>query len=99
MMPNLDQAWSALRTILAAVVGWAAGRHLIGDDTAALLLTIAPIAVPLVWGMLAHTDAAKISAVEALPDVKSIIVAPSAPLESAAIDAATDPARPKVKTA
>lgn len=95
MMPNLDQAWSALRTVLAAVVGWAAGRHLIGDDTAALLLTVAPIAVPLVWGMLAHTDAAKAAAVEAMPGVKIVVSPALAP--SALVEAAADPERPKIQ--
>ncbi len=54
-------------------------------------------AVVGVWSTLTKTDAAKIKQVEALPEVKQIVVAPSAP-DTAAGEAAADYSRPKVTT-
>ena len=50
----------------------------------------------MVWGLMKHTDAAKIAEVSALPEVKSIVIKASAPASSAGAAAAIDPAQPKV---
>lgn len=49
-----------------------------------------------IWSQLTKTDSAKIAAVEALPDVTKIVVAPTSANGVAA--AAADPSRPKVTT-
>ncbi len=52
---------------------------------------------PVVYDMFRHTDAAQLKAVEAMPDVKKIVVAANAGDGVGA--ALADPTRPKVVTA
>jgi hypothetical protein len=91
---NQDQAKSAARTALTALLGFAAGRKWLGEDTVALLGTLAPIAWPFIWGLLAHSDKAKVEAAAALPDVDKVVVKPTATNGVAA--AVADPNLPKV---
>lgn len=57
MTPNKDQILSAIRTLLATGLGYAAGNGWIGTDTAATLLTLAMALIPMLWGMIDKTKA------------------------------------------
>ena len=105
MTPNLDQILSVIRWLLS--VGGPLGALLIARgqtpeqvtavSTAVLALVGAlPPIISFVWGMFAHTDSAKLAAVEAMPAVTKITVTPTAP--DAVAQAAADPSRPKVST-
>jgi len=91
-MPNTEQFLAILRTLGPPILTFLAGRYpqyagLIGEilsGTAAVGATG--------WSVAGHTTAAKIAAVEALPDVKQIVVKPTADLRPAI----NDPDRPKV---
>lgn len=97
MTETLEKGASALRTTIAAGVGWAAGRHVIGDDTASLLVTVAPIIIPYVWGWVSHGSGAIVKAVERMQGVKLEVDTQVAP--EAAVAAALDTTRPKVVVA
>ena len=96
MIPNQTQVFGQLRIVIAALVGWAAGRHLIGDDTASLIVTVAPIAWPMVWSWLSSTHYRMIATVAGLRSegVRGIIISPDATDGVAA--AAADPTLPTV---
>lgn len=95
LKPNLDQLQGSLRNASTAVIAFAAGRHWLGEDTAALLLALLPLVGPFIWTFLAHTTSAKIAAVEAIPEVKAIVV--DKPSEESALQAiVNDDTRPKV---
>jgi hypothetical protein len=98
-LPYQDQAFSAARTVITAVAAYGAGRGWLGQDTVALIGTLAPILIPLVWGMLGHTEAAKLKAVEELPGVTKILVHPDVAPDTALMAAAVDTSRPKVELA
>src|ERR1017187_7511893 len=93
---NQDQLLSLLRTVLKIV-----GALLVAHGTAGIngamweqisggVIMIAPV----VWDMFVHTDAGKLAAVAAMPDVKNIVVKVSATDGVAA--AAADPTQPKI---
>ncbi len=94
MKPNLDQALSAIRTALSLFCGFLVGKGYIDADTATMIVGVTIALGPLVWGYFTHTDNAKLAAVEALSDVRSIIVKPTA--TNGVADAANDMNRPKV---
>ena len=100
---NLDQLMSIFRWLLS--VGGPVSSLLIargmsaGDatnlTTAALTLVGAlPPIISFIWGLAAHTDTAKLKAVEAMPDVKNIVAVANAGDGVGA--ALADPSRPKV---
>jgi hypothetical protein len=70
---NQDQLLGAIRTILAAVGGWAAGKGYIDSETWLAITGIVVAVVPLVWSYLAHSTQAQIASVEAMPNVTKII--------------------------
>ncbi len=99
MTPNTDQLMSLLRTLLQ-IAGTAIVAHgtlgingAMWEQISGGVLMLAPV----VWSMLVHTDAAKIAAVEAMPDITKITVKASA--TDGIADAANDPSRPKVVVA
>lgn len=96
MSPNSDQFMMLIRWALSIAAGFAVG-HGVSDSTWQLISGIVIAVAPLLWGYFVHTDSAKLAAVEALPDVKSIIVKPSATDGVAA--AVKDVSRPKVVSA
>ncbi len=93
---NQDQALSYLRTIITAVGAYAMGRGWVKEDTLTLVTGLAGPLISIGWGWYAHTDTAKLKAVEALSDVKEIVVKKTA--VDGVADAAADPLRPKVTT-
>ena len=93
---NSDQAMSLLRTLLQ-VAGTAIVSHgflgingTMWEQLSGGALMIAPV----IWSMFAHTDAAKIASVTAMPDVAQIVVKANA--VDGAATAAADPNQPKV---
>jgi hypothetical protein len=95
-MINLDQITGLARIVIPVVVSYAVGKGWVsasgaGDVTAAILTIGASF-----WTIAAHTNSAKIAAVEALPSVTKIVVDPNAPASDAATLAALDTTRPKV---
>ena len=93
---NQDQFLSLLRTVLQI-----AGTILVSHGTlginGALWEQISGVVIvigPTIWSMYAHTDAAKIASVTAMPDVKQIVV--KADAVDGAARAAADPTQPKV---
>ncbi len=95
---NQDQFLGMLKIIVPTFVGWGVGRGVIpagaAGDIGAAILTVAAAG----WSFMAHTDAAKIAAVTALPDVRKIITAQN-PVNPAVKEAAADSNQPKVSPA
>ncbi len=94
---NSAQLLSLLRTLLQ-IAGTAVVAHgtlgingAMWEQISGAVIMIAPI----IWSMFAHTDTAQLKAVEAMPDVKKIVVDTTAPPDGA-IAALSDPTRPKV---
>ncbi len=73
------------------------GRGWVKEDTLTLITGLAGPIAAAVWGFYAHTDSAKLKAVEALSKVRAIIVKPDAGNGIQA--AAEDPTRPKIVAA
>ena len=95
-MPNNAQLLSLLRTLLQI-----AGTYIVAHGTLGIngamweQISGAVIMVtPAVWGIFAHTDTAKLKAVEAMPGVAKIVPVPGSNGAVAAALAAAD--RPKV---
>lgn len=100
-MPNQDQVLSLVRSILAIVGTMLATKGVVSSSDWTTYSGAILVFVPIVWSMFAHTDSAKLKAVEAMPDVKNIVVVNGkletpTPAASAAVAAAADPSRPKV---
>ena len=77
---NSDQLLSLLRTLLQ-IAGTALVSHGTLGITGAMWEQISGAVImiaPMIWGMYAHTDAAKIASVAAMPDVEKIVVQPAA---------------------
>jgi hypothetical protein len=53
------QAVAAVRQVALLVGGWAVGRGYLDDDTLTMLVTIAVIVVPLIWGQSSTRKLAK----------------------------------------
>ena len=96
--PNSDQLLSFLRTILKIAGALIVAHGTMGingamwEQLSGGIIMIAPV----VWDMFVHTDAGKLAAVEAMPQVKKITV--TADADNAVAAAAADPSRPKVST-
>jgi hypothetical protein len=96
MTPNNEQLMSLLRTLLQ-IAGTAIVAHgtlgingAMWEQISGAVIMIAPI----VWSMFAHTDAASIAKVAAMPDVEKIVVQPKAADDVGA--ALADPTQTKV---
>ena len=103
MNPNLDQLMSIFRWLLSVggpVSSLLIARGIPPEQVTSVttgLLTIlgaAPPIISFIWGMFAHTDKAKLQAVEAMPDVKKIVAVPNA--ADGVGEALNDPSRSKV---
>ena len=92
---NQDQILSIARAVLQVVGTGLVSKGLIGTADWSTIMGAVLMVVPVIWGMMAHTDAAKVAAVEAMPSVKQIVVNSSIATDGIA-DAANDPLRPKV---
>lgn len=93
---NTDQMLSLLRTVLQ-IAGTAIVAHgtlgingAMWEQISGAVLLLAPI----IWSMYAHTDAANIAKVAAMPDVEKIVVQPTATDGAGA--ALADPTQTKV---
>lgn len=82
MQFNVDQIQSFIRWALS--LSGPVGAYLISrgmtpealDSVTTAIISIVgviPPAIALIWGIKAHTDAAKLRSVESMPDVKSIV--------------------------
>ena len=96
-MINTEQLLSLLRTLLK-IAGTAVVAHgtlgingAMWEQISGAILMIAPV----FWDMYSHTDDKALKVVEAMPDVKKIVVDAAAPPDGAAAVVA-DPGRPKV---
>ena len=95
---NKEQMLSLLRTLLK-IVGTVAIMHgtlglngAMWEYISGVILTLAPV----IWDMTSRTDSAALATVEAMPDVKKIVV--SSISTDGVANAAADPLRPKVVT-
>ncbi len=93
---NQDQLIGLLRNAVSVGGGYAIGRGWLNGEQVTLLGGAIGTVVPLVWTYFAHTDAAKLSAAAAIPDVKKIVVSVNSngPIK----EAANDPAQSKITT-
>lgn len=96
MLPNTDQVLSLVRAVLQIVGSMLMAKGLVTAPdwttwTAAILMV-----APLIWGVAAHTDSAKLKSVEAMPEVVKIDIAAQGAAGSAAGLAAGDFTRKKV---
>lgn len=94
MMPNQEQLFSALRTLLAYGAGIAVAHGFITETQATQLIGIVVLLAPLVWGMLAQTNFAKVVAAAQVPGVAKVVVKRDA--SPALMAAAADQSQPKV---
>ncbi len=88
---------AGIAALLGVVIGkWPLLSSVLAPTTQqALGVVIAGIVVGI-WSQLTKTDSAKLAAVEAMPDVKTITVSVNA--ADALAEAVADPSRPKVTT-
>ena len=93
---NQDQVLGIVRTLIGSLGGYAIGRGWLNGEQVTLISGIAVAVVPAVWSYYAHTDSAKIASVTAMKDVAKVVIAPTAPSDSAAAAAAADTSQPKV---
>jgi ribosomal protein S8 len=71
---NEDQAYSILRSVLAFFGGIAVSKGFLTSESLVLLTGLGLSVFPVVWGVMKHTTAAKIEAVEKMPEVKQIVI-------------------------
>ena len=96
MILNQDQFMGILRALVPAGMAYAVGRGWVSASSAGEVSAAAITIGAAAWSGFANTNSAKLAAVEALPEVRSIVVKPTAPASSAAVEAAADIERPKV---
>ncbi len=99
---NKEQISGIIKYIITASGGWLAGHGLssgivsalTGPDALTFYTGLLSVGIPALLSYFSHTSSAKLAAVEAMPEVKKIVVAPtsSGPVK----DVANDPDRPKV---
>jgi hypothetical protein len=101
LSPFIDSGKLAgwVRAGVAALLGLIIARSpilgsVLSPEVQSALAVAASGAVVGIWSQITKTDSAKIAAVEALPDVKNVVVEKTATDGVAA--AAADPERPKV---
>ena len=80
-----------------AIAKWPGLSSYLDPVTQAAIGTAVAGIVVGVWSQLTKTDSAKLAAVEAMPSVTKITVAPASAAPAVA-QAAADPSRPKVST-
>jgi hypothetical protein len=93
---NYDQLMGMLRVVVPVGLGFVTSKGWIPAGAAGDVGTAVLGVGAAVWSYYAHTDSAKIKAVESLPDVAKIIVKATA--QNGVADAAADRTRPKVVT-
>jgi len=91
---NQEQVLSSVRGFLAAVGGFALGRGWIDGDTLGLVTGSVVTLWPIIWGIASSTKDAMMSKVEAMPEIKAIVIEPHA--NGGVGAAADDPSRGKV---
>lgn len=103
MNPNTDQIMSIVRWLLSVggpVSSLLIARGMPAEKVSGLttaILTVVGAMPPIIsffWGLFAHTDKAKLQAVQAMPDVAKIVAVPNA--GDGVGKALADPAMPKV---
>ena len=73
--PVPAQLWAALRQAIPPIIAFAIGRHLIGDDTATLILALAGIAATVTIGQAkTRKNAVNLASVAANPAVPDSII-------------------------
>jgi len=103
---NWQQALSALRTAISAggplsglliALGYTHTEELSkGVEALIVLASVIPPVLGGVWGWFTHKQSNAIAVVAAIPEIRQVVVSPSAPPSSAAGAAAVDPLQPKV---
>lgn len=73
-IPNKEQSLSILRNVISLVAGILVGKGILSAEQAATLTNEIMIAAPavaaivtLIWGLIAHTDKAKVESVASMP--------------------------------
>jgi hypothetical protein len=99
MMPNQEQLFSALRTLLAYGAGIAVAHGFITETQATQLIGVVVLLAPLIWGMLAQTNFAKVLAASHVPGVARVVIKQDASpsLVTAAADQSQTNIQPEVK--
>lgn len=98
---NREQFSSIIKYTMTAVGGWLAGHGLnsgivsalTGPDALTFYTGLFSVGIPAILSYFSHTTSAKLAAVEAMPEVKKIVVSSNSGLVN---DIAIDPNRPKV---
>jgi hypothetical protein len=98
---NLNINWNVvngvLRSLVPALVAYLVGKGYLTESSAAGVGAALVALISAGWSVKSNTTASMITEVSAMPEVKQIIVAPSAP--TTAVGAiASDPQQPKVVT-
>lgn len=85
-----------VRAVAPSALSFVAGRWPVTAGPIMEILALLGTGGAATWSATKNTDSAKLAAVEAMPDVKKIVVFPNAEIPVAA--AVADPSRPKVTT-
>ncbi len=92
---NQDQLLGLVRNLVSLGGGFAIGRGYLTGEQVTLVGGIVGAVAPVLWSYFAHTDAAKLSAAAALPDVKKIVTVAS-PVSAGVASVAQDPEQTKI---
>lgn len=98
MIPNNEQLLSLLRAILQIVGTSLMAKGVVTTADWTTYSGAIMMIVPIAWGYFAHTNSAKLAAVEAMPEVAKIVVKPTTDSSPEIVAAAEDPSRSKVVT-
>jgi TRAP-type C4-dicarboxylate transport system permease large subunit len=93
---NQTQVLGIAKIIVPVVITYAVGRGWVSESAAGEITAAIVTLIAALWSFEAHTDSANLATVEAMPDVKTIVVSRTSTDGVAA--AAGDPTRPKVET-
>lgn len=89
-----EQFLSWLKTTMGFAAGYLVAKGYITESIATAISGATIAVAPLVWGYLSNTKLALIKNVSNMPEVKSVVIAPTTGNGIAA--AAADPAQPKI---
>ena len=76
---NQDQFMSIVRALLSLGAGWLVGHGYQSSGDAELISGAVLAIAPVAWGLLAHTDAAKVEIAKTIPDDAKIAMVESMP--------------------
>lgn len=69
---NQEQVAGVVRSIVAAIGGWAVGAGYLTSDQVTMFAGVAVAVVPLVWSIIIHRQSNAVAVVAAMPEVAKV---------------------------